>query len=316
MVGILFTVRSHFYLPINAILLHMQKLIFVPICLLLASPFLFSGSFSVYSILAVLLLTLLSFLIFSRGGTSISRTWPNKAFLIFVAALILLILFSLLPIRSVQAVIWWVAYLGIFLSFQGIIRNERLFRWMSGFFVVMTAIFVVLSISTFIHIGLTSYPRLDGFLGNHNVYGGFLMIPFLLSLHFSFKENPIWQRILWMISSAVIFSSIILTFSRGTWASLIVALIVSFFLFRKYFSSSLKNITAKISFSFKSPLVILGTLIVAALILTGGIWLAAKHSAVYNNPTQVANTAVFSNEDADSNAFTARLHLSHLFTVL
>lgn len=301
-------------MPINAILFHMQKLIYVPICLALVTPFLLSGSFSGYSILAVLLFTLLSFLIFSRMGAKIALTTPNKTFVIFTALIILLIPFSMLPICSVSSVIWWVVYLGIFLSFQGIVRDERLLKWMSGMFVALTAIFGIMSIVSFIHVGLISYTRLDGIIGGHNVYGGFLLIPFLLSLYFSLKKNPIWQKILWIISSAVIFSSIILTFSRGTWFSLVVALTASFFLFRTCISAALKNVFIGRSFSFKNPSVIAGTLIVVTLIMTGSIWLVAKHTATVNarnNPggtNTVTNAAVFSNEDSDNNAFTARLH--------
>ncbi len=243
-------------------------------------------------------------MIFSRWGVPAVRTWPNKAFLVFVAALIVLIPFSLLPIHSVQAVIWWIVYLGIFLSFQGIVRDERILKWISGIFVALTAIFGVMSILAFIQIGLTAYNRLDGIVGNHNVYGGFLLIPLLLSLYFSFKGSPIWQRILWIISSVIIFSSIILTFSRGTWLSLVAAVIISLVLFRK----SLVSLAKAGGWNFKKPLFVSGVLIASTVLMTGGIWLAARHNTVASNLVHSANTIVFSNEDSDNNAFTARLH--------
>ncbi|MCX6718874.1 MAG: O-antigen ligase family protein [Candidatus Taylorbacteria bacterium] len=243
----------------------------------------------------------------------------------FLGLLAVLLPFSMLPVRSVPEIIWWLVFSVMFICAQCLVKSEKVLENLSKIFVILTAGFGVASIYNFTRVGLTAYMRLDGIIGTHNIYGGFLIIPFFLSIYLIVKEEKRWQKYIWLLSGAIIFSSIILTFSRGTWVSIVVAIIVGVGVLLKIPRHSTQP--RGIGFAHGTPFFKGGFLfgipwdkarslrgltllifIIFTVLMTGGIWLAAKHSTIANNSTQITKTAVFSNEDGESNAFTARLH--------
>ena len=276
----------------------MKKLTYSASTLLLATPFIFSISLGVYALPVVMLVTISLYFVFLRSRVSIYGTFANKMFLLYFAVLVILLPFSVLVARSVVPVLWGLIYLAIFLLLQGIVRSKQMLTAMSGFFVIITTLYCFVPIYVFIGNGLSSYTRLVGMGGNHNIYGGFLIVPFFLSVYLLSRNGPILYRLFWSISSAIISSSIILTFSRGTWLSIVVILLVLPFIFKKFYS--LESIKPLIKWFV--------SLVVFTAIITTGIWFAARQSTVAYNPTQVSNIDVFSNQDSESNAFTARLH--------
>jgi len=277
----------------------------ISIFLLLLTLFFQSAGFIYFGIFVALISVPLLF-IAGRPDRKIQRTTANISMTIFVIVSGISIFFSILPIRSIPALIWSVAYFGIFLYYQCLTKTGKQLENLSKIFVILTSLFGLYSIYNFISVGLTSYTRLDGVIGNHNVYGGFLIIPFLLSLYLIIKEEEKskaqkWQKIGWYISGTIILSSIILTFSRGTWVSILVAVVISVIIFWKKRSSRTSVCTGRTCAKFF-------ILAILAMLSTGSIWLLARNSTATQNPSGLASTAVFAQQDAESNAFTARIH--------
>ena len=272
--------------------------------LLLTTPFFLSGSLSPVALPVVSLLVLVGLLAVLRMRIPITKTLPNLALTGFFIVTVALLPFSMLVSGSIQAVLWWAAYLGVFISCQVLISNEKSLKIMAAYFVALTSVFSVFSFYAFIVTGLSSYTRLNGIVGSHNVYGGLLLIPFLLSLYLSLERKPVWQRALWSLSGALMLSGLVLTFSRGTWLSLVVSLVVSIFLFRRHISWR----------AIKSTAWGLASVVALTCLITAGVWFAAKHntvtpeSGVGPGSAQTAKVGIFSDQDDEDNAFIARLH--------
>ena len=263
-----------------------------------------------------LTIVLLGIFISSRREIRIYRTAPNLLLSLFFISLLIVLPFSMVHIRSVAVILWWLAFIGIFLFAQCLLRDELRLRIVSKIFVIFITISGIWSLYKFIQIGLTSYTRLDGIIGPHNVYGGFLIIPLFLAAYLVFTEEIKWQKYIWYISSAIIVSSIFLTFSRGTWLSIIVALIITGILFWNRFKAQ-KSIEGGSRYyqGFVKKILIIATF---AILMTGGIWQLAKQSTIanysinnnstVNNPAAaLSNVAVFSGENGAENGFVARL---------
>ncbi|GEM_PF-2275576 len=283
---------------------------FIATLLLLLVPFLLSGTFHSLAIYVVFITTLLLF-VASRFDRRIQRTIPNIAFIAFFVFLLIFLPFSQVFVRSVPVIIWWLGYLGVFLFCQCLAKEDKFIANISKVFVILTAGFGIASIYNFILLGLTSYTRLNSFIGTHNVYGGFLIIPFFLSVYLIFSEETKWQKYLWLLSGSIIFSSLILTYSRGTWVSIVAGVIVSAMVFSKIprsfallRSTGLPRLIGRSGGFFGQWRGIL-ILLILTLLITVGIWFLAK---LNTKPAQLSDAAVFSMQDAETNAFTARLH--------
>jgi putative inorganic carbon (HCO3(-)) transporter len=238
-----------------------------------------------------------------RKGNAIRRKSVNFVFLAFFVLQLILLPFSLLPIRSIPAIVWWLGYLAIFLFYQNLVKSERVLENLSKMLVVLTTVFGVVSIYNFIETGLTSYTRLDGFIGIHNIYGGFLILPLMQSIYLVFNEKRLRSKICWSASLVVILASLILTFSRGTWLSIIAALVFAVILFRqKIFQNQSPKAIAVRNWQMIVILLFL------TLVSIGVIWQIAKISTQNNSRDSISNVKIFSGESAEENAFVARLH--------
>jgi len=302
-----------------------QKLLVLPYFIVgtfLSLPFLTSGRFSFLIVLISLVLSLFLFIAVIRSE-GIPKVFPNKVLVVFFVALGLLSIFSIQPVRSVPVIIWWLIFLAIFLFSSQLSKGEGFLTNISKFFVSVTVIFSLVSIYNFVQIGLTSYTRLEGFIGAHNVYGGFLIIPLLLSIYLAFQAERKWGRVVWLIASAVLISSFILTFSRGSWVSIIAALLIVTIAFRKriknyfYFVIPAKAIQQNRADGPGIQDVKVGSsqiikkaigLILLTAILTSGIWFSAKQVTIKQDSAKISQVAVFPMQNRETNAVTARLH--------
>ncbi len=278
----------------------MKYLFYLATFLLFLLPFVFSGHLSVFSIFVVLISSLLLF-IASRFDIKIYKSKANIALISYFVILLIFLPFSLLFSRSIISLVWSLSFISIFILCQNLVNEESKLKNLSIMIVILTALFGTFSLSNFIEIGLTSYIRLDGIIGPHNVYGGFLIIPFLLSVYLLVKESNKWQKRLWYISSAIILVSLVLTFSRGTWLSIVLAVLISLVLFRQFYT---KTILKKIQILWKP----VTALLVLTFVLFCGVWYMAKQTTIDRDPNKPINTSLYSGENEDQNAFVARLH--------
>ena len=278
----------------------MKYLTYIVISLLFLSPFLLSNRFSFLSNFVVLLSVLL-LIIANRFEKGILFSKTNILLFIFFVASILFLPFSLLPIRSIANVIWLLGYIGIFVYIQNLVTNENILKNISKLFVIFTAVFGIYSLISFVETGLTAYPRLIGIIGNHNVYGGFLIIPFLLSIFLIITERGKWQRLVWYLSGAVILASLVLTFSRGTWLSIVLAVIISAIFFgNKIWSNYKIN-------DFKQVVRSLIILIFLSLAVFSTVWYMAKNTTIKGDSKIADELTIYPQQDLEVNAVTARL---------
>jgi len=71
----------------------------------------------------------------------------------------------------------------------------------------------------------TKFGRAAGTFKDPNVFGPFLVAPFLYALHLILERS--WTRALWPLASAAVLAlGVLLSFSRGAWINLVVALLV------------------------------------------------------------------------------------------
>jgi len=262
-------------------------------------PFAINNKISIFSILIVLISILLLF-IYSKFNIKIQRTVTNYLFATFVVASIILVPFSLLVVRSVSSLIWILSYFVIFLLCQVIVTNEVKILNFSKILVALTALFGTFSLSNFISIGLTSYTRLDGIIGTHNVYGGFLIIPFLLSIYLLLEEKGKWQKRLWYICATIIFTSLFLNFSYLAWLSILIALILSSILFWN-------NIKTKLQSSKLSPILNVALItIVLTFVLFCSLWYMARQTTLdrANIPQSIE---LYAQKQAEEGSLGARL---------
>jgi O-antigen ligase len=288
---------------VGAIIIFMQKpslcsvAIFVGTSLFLVAPFVLSSYLSEHLILISIIFGLFGLLLTLHFKKSIQKTLSNKLAFVFLICLLVLIPFSITKLSSVTHLFWWLSYIAVFLSAQCLVFDKKLLQIGSKLFVAITAVYAVIMSYQFILSGLSSYTRLVGLSAGHNIYGGFLILPFFLSIYLAIVEEERWKKISWIIAGAIIFSNIILTFSRGTWLSIIIGIIVFAVIFREKF------LWHDVLNSWKTYVSIL----VLAGMITGGQWVMARNNTSKIDSRRLAEVEIFSNEDADSNAFTARL---------
>ncbi len=275
----------------------MKKMLYIILCLQMISCFIFSSYWIQYGLLLSVIIGTLGLLAVLHSRALIRRTVPNVSFFLFIVTLIILIPFSLAKSHSIENVLWWLSYMAIFITAQCFASDRRLLEIIAKVFAVLATIYSVCMAYLFTVIGLSSYTRLSGLSAGHNIYGAFLILPLFLSGYFAIKEHVIWKKSLWIVATSIILSNIVLTFSRGTWLSIVVGLALFLFVSKGYITWQLIRTTWK-----TYVLVIL-----IAVISVSGIWFAAKRNTVRTSIEKPA-AQVFSNEDADNNAFVSRLH--------
>lgn len=277
----------------------MKYLFYSAVFLIFLLPFVFTKQLSVFGVFVALTSCLLLF-VASRFDIKIHRSTINTTLFLYFISLLIFLPFSLLFIKSIALIAWIISFVIIFVISQNLINEESRLKNISKILVILTTLFGILSLSNFIKIGLTSYTRLEGIIGSHNVYGGFLIIPFLLSIYFLFKETNKWQKRLWYLCSSVMLVSLVLTFSRGTWVSIILAILISILLFYRV----LKNLSLVKIWSLWKPTI---SLILISFILFCGVWYMAKQTTINRDPNKPLDTAIYPQQNLEQNAFVARL---------
>ncbi len=112
------------------------------------------------------------------------------------------------------------------------------------------------------------YLHLESMLGEHNAFGGFLLLPLILSVCLALQAQGNARYVL-SITSILIGVDFVLTLSRGAFASLFLALLISAILFYRHIPHILsKKLIARFLL-----------IIVGITLISGGFMLYAKHLA-------------------------------------
>jgi O-antigen ligase len=288
------------------------------IWILLAMPIFYIGLRSDMVLPITVTLLLLGFFLMMRIKARIFDSWPNRLFAIFLLIMLALLPFSISVINSLPTLFWFFACFGVFIYSQWAIQDSASLIRMLGVFVFFAVAFSVDAVIIFIKTGLTSYTRLESYWGLHNLYAGFLLIPFFVSIAFVLQDyKGKWrkeQKACCVLVAAFLFAAIVLTFSRGAWLCIALsAVVVGIFFGRELFGRLEKH--RQIALGRKTFLMI-GAVVLAGLAIIGAIWLSAKHTnevKITQTQTQtqtqsITQTGVFLDQDSDDNAFTARLH--------
>ncbi len=261
-----------------------------------------------------------------RDRVKIIDSWPSRLLAIIGVISIALLPFSLIFSHSIPGIIWWIALAGIFIYSRLVINNEGSLNRLSMAMVFGAFIYAIHSSYYYVINGLSSYPRLESLLSLHNVYGGFLIIPIMIAIALTLTAANKKRTAFWTIVSAFLLSNFILTFSRGSWLSLAVSVIMVFLISYKWKRPSTARKVSLNGFLLTALIVILSWAMAFSL------WTAAKQVSIANQTTATQNSinqaaasststqairgsnidatptfAVFSGEDADNNALTARL---------
>ena len=289
---------------------------------LVTVPIFFSGYFNKNAVFPLCIVAItLGFYLLARGKIPLPDTWTNRLLGSIGIISIILLPFSLLIIHSIPGVLWWIAIFGVFAYSQVIITDKSALIRLSYALVASSLVFALQSTYYFIIIGLSSYTRLNSMIGLHNVYGGYLILPFFITLAFVFMAKTKTKQILWAIASSFLLSNIILTFSRGLWVSAILAIIIVCLAFNRQIRLFLSQNRIFQKKTFETAIIIVGITLISGL-FTARIWSIAKYVTVKQNVAEtiistsspLVKTAssnkdfgIFTGENASDNAFTARI---------
>lgn len=265
-------------------------------------PVFFSGYFLNNTVqpLCAVAITLGWFLII-RDGKSIVFDRLTKMLGIIALLSVIFLPLSTYVFGSLSGTLWWIIIFATFAYTRVVIDSSDKLNSLAKAVVIGAAFVAIHATYFFIVIGLTSYPRLNSLFGLHNVYGGYLIIPLFLSLYLFISSKNSRAKALWASISILLFSNLILTFSRGTWLSIILAILIIGILTKNDLATRLKG---------KVKNLILGIVAVIALgsILSVAIWFAAKaNTDTTVNQTIPNSSYIFSGETTENNAFTDRL---------
>ena len=284
------------------------------------------GCFLILSIVGTFLLGFLNSWFSSSGGT-------NTAALMLTSVLSL-ILFALAlaydteegfpKLHRAFALIWILTVLislaSLFFTFDIYKTVVECLRWMNAFtfffatlllafrdrhFLNITSWSLVLSgvilgcfgIEDFIHSPTPTYLRFTSVLYEHNAFAGFLIIPLFAGFGLVYASVSKKAKILSILSTGFIFSTFILTFSRGAFVASLLATLLALFVFftKKIFTR--KHISASV---VKKSTGVIVLACVVALCLYG----AAVHVAASKNTT----IGIYNGETIPESATSARIH--------
>jgi hypothetical protein len=253
-----------------------------------------SGSSSSWISTLLIIFSIFVLIIANHPNNKIPNTPENILVLLLIAFSLIALFFSLLPPNSLEIVVLLVWFFTLFIYCQKLVDRFELLVNLSKIFVFIVTIFGILSISKFIQVGLLASSKLDGIVGASYVYGNFLILPFLLSIYLVFHTKGKWQKVLWFISSAILLSSFILTFSAGSWISLTIAGLISALIYQKKIRGNLSEMSTK--FVLKRLFV----LVLLSFFVFCGIWYMAKQTILNMEISGIVDVVVSSNQNLNS----------------
>lgn len=200
-----------------------EKLSLTTLAVLLSITPLFAGGRDLFGFLFVIICILP--LVFFLRKSSLVPPITNKFVLLFGVFLLFAAVSTATSMNffiSFQSLLWWFIYFFIFTAsvalFQKKENAEIAFKVLIG-----SAVLVGLIGIGYFLFDTTGYLRLRSIFGQHNALGGFFLFPVFLSL--GYFAGAVEKSTKWLWGSVSVFMLIvaILTFSRGTYLSLLLA---------------------------------------------------------------------------------------------
>ncbi len=227
----------------------------------------------------------------------------NKYVGLFLLFIVWSVVNSYLQTKNVymttQALLWWWIYFVVFCMALRILDRINLKR-ISYVLISLGVLLGFIGLSDFLN-NTTGYLRLDSLFYQHNAFGGFLIMPFMLACGYFFTTQKRKEKMWLSAGAAFLLALIVLTFSRGTLLSLVISLVVGAIctlsspVGRQKIGSHWKTLSKAV--------VLVG---VTAAVFSLVIFSWAAHRSHQNIASQGA--ALYQGEDEGENAVTLRLH--------
>jgi putative inorganic carbon (HCO3(-)) transporter len=243
---------------------------------------------------------LISYLSIRTSGGEFKRfhRWIALSAALLLVSFIVQLIFSYDIYRSLYEALRWLIGIILFFTLANYISANRQLLRVFGYCIVGCAVLLSLvGIRTFIDPLQPTYLRFISIFYEHNTFGSFLLIPLFVSLGLYFSELRKKYSIILGITTAFLAATLILTFSRGTWVSFIVALIVGILIF--YSKIPFKTLSQNKNFLLRLISIILGTALIAS-----GLFLITKYRVEKNNVA----INVFNNQVIPTSSTKARLY--------
>lgn len=218
----------------------------------------------------------------------------SVVFLLFLCAMVPSLVHSADQFSSLTGFLNWIALFIIFASASVIVDSPRREGLLTGAAIVGGIILSVIGLNDLLHTANFGYLRLTSTFDQHNAFGGFLLLPLALLIG-RFFQSAGRVRAGYGLLLVVAGSAFVLTFSRGSWVSLAVGVLVSAFLFRKEAWALAKDRKALVAG-------------VSVALIIAGVVLMMLHLSAVRAAEQAQTVGVFTGETLRENALTARLH--------
>ncbi len=242
-------------------------------------------------IISLITLIFVALIIIRREYQEIRLTSTNITIFLFVLLNIIFLFDFVYFTRSLSQIIFYIQCFVLFITIQQF-STEKYILIVSKAFVILTTVFGIFSFTNFIEIGLLSNLRLSGIVGSSDIYAGFLIIPFLLSIYFIYTETVIWQKRLWYFCSAIILTSLFLTFSIHTWIILILLLLY-------FYRKQIKEPNAIIK-----PILFVATI---SFLVFCTVWYMAKQTMLHRDSVAIEQAVRYEENNPKVNFFSSRL---------
>ncbi len=202
---------------------------------------------------------------------------------------------------SLVSTLEWFMALGLFIGTAAwISHNPNAARIFLGLYVFTTAAFSIYGFYTFT-LDLTSL-HVRSILGEYNAFGGFLLIPFFLSLALAFTANSSRARLIYSSSTVLISAALLLTFSPSTYIALLFGLILGGVFLRKDLFSIKRSVLLK-----------MGILILCSVIFAYGWYSFTQSLGKIEHSTLAPHISVAIPPDTFSDRVEYLTEASHIF---
>jgi O-antigen ligase len=196
---------------------------------------------------------------------------------------------------SFQAWACWIALFLVFVATSAFTDSATRLRKITWTVVASATAASLLGLYGLYINGNIGYLHVESLFNEHNAFGGFLLIPLCILLLGILEEKNGIEKWLWLAASSIVGAAFILTFSRGSWLSLITAFALTMVIFRSKIFLKLRN---------KKILMSIGIAALGIILISFGMYEAIALKAASENST----VSIYAGETLESNTITARLH--------
>ncbi|MEK7604282.1 MAG: O-antigen ligase family protein [Patescibacteria group bacterium] len=192
-------------------------------------------------------------------------------------------------------VLHWVGYYVAFISARLVVDSRPRFEFLTAVAMVSAGLLALWGIVELFFTNNFGYLRLASTFNDHNAFAGFLLLPLVLLYARTATAKTRVSAIGWGVCGTLVSAAFVLTFSRGSWLSLLIALVLGAALFFRPVVALARTRVVAVR--------ILALLACSALLVAGLLALTQQRAA-----TQGQEVGVFTGETLEANALTARLH--------